>query len=201
MSSKSNQELENIIENKSSYTNDAILAVIWELEKRNLITENEIILEKEITVIESSKETKQTDKNNENSSAFDEFEKPTLYSKRAIQGFTIFFSTIFGAVLLMYNLKVINNSKVRIQVLVFGICYTIGSVLLTEVLPKIYFINLIFNLIGYLILSEFFWNKTLGKDINFEKKSITKPLVISLLITGFLVILILLPVILGEQNL
>lgn len=201
MQSKSSQELESIIKNKIQYTDEALLAVIWELQKRDIITENEIKLEESINKNKVPKETNIIQESNLNSSVFEELEKPTLYSKRALQGFTIFFSTIFGVVLMMYNLKATNKPKVRIQVLFFGICYTIGSVLLIEVIPKIYFINLIFNLIGYLILSEFFWNKHLGKDLKFAKKSVTKPLVISLLITFFLLFLILLPTILGEQNL
>ena len=188
MQSKSSQELESIIKNKIQYTDEALLAVIWELQKRDIITENEIKLEESINKNKVPKETNIIQESNLNSSVFEELEKPTLYSKRALQGFTIFFSTIFGVVLMMYNLKATNKPKVRIQVLI-------------EVIPKIYFINLIFNLIGYLILSEFFWNKHLGKDLKFAKKSVTKPLVISLLITFFLLFLILLPTILGEQNL
>jgi len=191
MGLKSDSELKNIIENKSKYTNEALQAVIWELEKRELISEEEIKLEE--NTIEPSKEIKTF---NSDESAFDEFEKVVLYSKKTIQGFTIFFSTIFGAVLLMSNLKTMNKPKERTQVLVFGILYTVFIYAVLYYLTRGFLTSLILNLIGYGILSEFFWNKYLGKDISYKKKEITKPLLISLGITLILVFLMFLPVIL-----
>lgn len=198
MQQKSNSELEHIIENKSKYTDEAIQAVVWELEDRNLIEKGEIeIPEIAIKQEEIQKKVAETATINKEN-PFQEFEQPTLYSKQAIQGFTIFFSTIFGAILLMHNLKVMNKPKERTQVLFFGILYMVLSLVLLEILPKIFFISIIFNLIGYFILVEYFWNKHLGKDLQYEKKSINKPLIISLLITGIFVLLVFLPVILGE---
>ncbi|WP_299666113.1 hypothetical protein [uncultured Polaribacter sp.] len=188
MSKKSNTELENIIADKDNYTDEAVQAVIWELENRNIIEKGKIL--HEIAPIESEvvlKEELSTEKGKE--SPFEGLLLPTLYSKRSIQGFTIFFSTLFGAILLMRNLKEMNKPKVRIQVLVFGVSYTIISVLLLNYLPKTFFITLLFNLIGYAILVEYFWNKNLGKDLEYKKKKIVKPLLISLLILGFLVFL------------
>jgi hypothetical protein len=121
---------------------------------------------------------------------------PVLYSQKAIQGFTIFFTTIFGAVLLMRNLKEMNKPKAAIQVLVFGIVYTLFSIILLNYLPKMFFITLIFNLIGYAVLSEFFWNKNLGKELAYNKKKIWKPLFISTLILFLVVFLQFLPQIL-----
>ena len=196
MKLKSNEELEGITRHKDNYTNEALQAVIWELEKRNLIVEGEIELNEEIF---EEKEIKQVLLKKEFSSkenSFNEFERPTLYSKKAIRGFTIFFSTIFGAVLLMYNLKLMQKPKERIQVLIFSIIYTITVYFLLNFLPRNLITTLVINLIGYGILSEFFWNKNLGKDLIYKKKEITKPLIISLLLTGFLVFLILSPLIL-----
>tara|TARA_R110002096_G_scaffold404704_1_gene602540 strand:+ start:1245 stop:1877 length:633 start_codon:yes stop_codon:yes gene_type:complete len=193
MRNKSDSELAHIIENKEKYTPEALQAVVWELEERSLIEQGEIDfpefaeIPKNETPIQNEKLEK-TALNKEN--PFEDFEQPTLYSKKAILGFTLFFSTIFGVVLMMYNLKVMNKHKERTQVLIFGILYIVLSYALLEVLPKIYFITLIFNFIGYAILVEYFWNKYLGKDLQHEKKSVTKPLLISLAITVFFVVLI-----------
>lgn len=193
MRNKSDSELAHIIENKEKYTPEALQAVVWELEERSLIEQGEIDfpefaeIPKNETPIQNE-ELEKTALNKEN--PFEDFEQPTLYSKKAILGFTLFFSTIFGVVLMMYNLKVMKKYKERTQVLLFGILYIVLSYALLEVLPKIYFITLIFNFIGYAILVEYFWNKFLGKDLPHEKKSVTKPLVISLLITVFFVVLI-----------
>ena len=188
MLKKSNAELENILEDKKIYTDEAIQAVIWELENRNIIekgsiTHNLAILEKDVLI-----EEKELDKaNHEASSEATVF--PILYSKRAIQGFTIFFSTLFGAVLLMSNLKKMNKPKARVEVLVFGISYTFLTIILLDYLPKTFFLTILFNLVGYAVLVEYFWNKNLGKELQHQKKQISKPLIISFAILVLLVLL------------
>ena len=193
MSKKSNAELEGIIQDKSSYTEEALQAVIWELENRNLIEKDEIILE-ETAAVEGVQISEKINEKNE--SVFEEFEKPILYSKKAVQGFTIFFGPLFGAVLLMFNLKAVNKSKARMQVLVFGIGYTLLSFVGLSYLPKMFFITLIFNVIGYVVLVEYFWNQNLGKELQYTTKEITKPLIISLLILALVIFLQFLPIIL-----
>ena len=188
MLKKSNAELENILEDKKTYTDEAIQAVIWELENRNIIekgsiTHNPVISEKDVLI-----EEKEVDKaNHEASSEATDF--PILYSKRAIQGFTIFFSTLFGAVLLMSNLKKMNKPKARVEVLVFGISYTFLTIILLDYLPKTFFLTILFNLVGYAILVEYYWNKNLGKELQHQKKEISKPLIISFAILVLLVFL------------
>ena len=192
MSKKSNAELDAIIHDKSKYTDEAIQAVIWELENRELLEKDEIIVEK--TSLEEALENSVSENVDEKSeSSFEEFEKPVLYSKMAILGFTFFFSPIFGAVLLMSNLKAVNKPVARLQVLFFAIGYTVLSVFVLNYFPRTYFTTFIFNIIGYAILTEFFWNKTLGKNLQFIKKPVSKPLLISLLIISFLVFLQFLP--------
>lgn len=198
MSKKSNKELEHILEEKSIYTDEAIQAVIWEMENRGLIEKKaieseEVLIDEEIIDKDIPAKILKEDE-----SPFEELQLSILYSKRTIQGFTIFFTTIFGAILLMSNLKEINKPKARTQVLVFGITYTVFSVILLNFLPRMFFITLLFNLIGYAVLVEYFWNKNLGKDLEYRKKKIWKPLIISVLITVALVFIQFLPQMLGE---
>ncbi len=183
MLKKSDAELAYILQEKDTYTNEAIQAVIWELENRNLIEKGTIKpaiipVENEIKVEEKKQNSKNT-----NESSFEALALPILYSKKAIQGFTIIFSTLFGAILLMSNLKKMNKPKARIEVFVFGIVYTIATTVLLNYLPKTFFLTLIFNIVGYAILIEYYWNNNLGKEIKHEKKQIKKPLIISLLFT------------------
>ena len=192
---KSNKELENILKKNNDYTQEAIQAVIWEMENRNLIDKSDVLYKntfKENNQIDTDE--KNLD-NNENPSK--ELILPVLYSKRAIQGFTIFFTTIFGAVLLMYNLKEMNKLKERNQVLIFGIVFTILSAILLNYLPKMIFTTLLFNLIGYAILIEFFWKNNIEKELEYAKKEVWKPLTISIIIVLLLLFLQLLPQILG----
>jgi len=192
---KSNKELETILKKNNDYTQEAIQAVIWEMENRNLIDKSDVLYKntfKENNQIDTDE--KNLD-NNENPSK--ELILPVLYSKRAIQGFTIFFTTIFGAVLLMYNLKEMNKLKERNQVLIFGIVFTILSAILLNYLPKMIFTTLLFNLIGYAVLIEFFWKNNIEKELEYAKKEVWKPLTISIIIVLLLLFLQLLPQILG----
>lgn len=196
MLKKSNAALVHILEDKDTYTDEAIQAVIWELENRNIIEKgsiihNPVLLEKDILVEEKEIEDIPA-------ASIEELAIPTLYSKRAIQGFTIFFSTFFGAVLLMSNLKKVNKPKARMEVFVFGIGYTFLTILLLNYLPKTFFLTMVFNLIGYAVLVEYYWNKNLGKELKHQKKQISKLLIISFSILMFLVFLQFLPSILGS---
>lgn len=186
MSKYSDRDLETILEEKDKYTKEAIQAVIWELENRNL---------REKTTILEEEASEEITKNNERT--IEEIPLPNLYSKKTIQGFAIFFSTIFGAFLLMYNLKEMKKSKARNEVLVFGILFTIVSVILLNYLPKTLFTTLLFNIIGYFILIHFFWNKDLGEDLKYKKKNIWNPLMYSILVIMLFVFLQFLPQILG----
>jgi hypothetical protein len=197
MSVKSNTELENIFENKSDYTDEAVQAVIWELENRNLIEKTDIsYLETQINTDIAETSTPKEDLEN-NESPFEELILPILYSKKAIQGFSILFSTIFGVVLLMSNLKAMNKPKARVEVLVFGIAYSIFTVILLNYLPKMFFITLLFNIFGYAVLTEYYWNRNLGKSLQYRKKEIWKPLIISISIIVLLIFLQFSPQILG----
>ena len=193
MLKKSDAELEHIFEEKNSYKDEAIQAVIWELENRNLIEKDTIKpvtipLENEADVEENQKDSKDISER-----SFEALALPVLYSKKAIQGFTIFFSTLFGAILLMSNLQKMNKPKARIEVFVFGIVYTIFTIVLLNYLPKTFFLTLIFNIVGYAILIEYYWNKNLGKEFKHEKKQVKKPLIISLSVLAVLVFFSMIP--------
>lgn len=108
---------------------------------------------------------------------------PRLYSKNVIWAFSILFSTIFGTVILMSNLKAINEKRGRLQVLLFGVVFTLGTAISIGANPATTNYSLFLNIIGALILNEYFWNRYIGKEALFEKKKWHKPAIISLLIS------------------
>ena len=116
---------------------------------------------------------------------------PKLYSKRVIYAFSIIFSTLFGTVLLMSNLKRTGNKKGWYEVLIFGIIYTAGLLITAASMNMETNIGLPLNVIGALILNEYFWNRYIGKETKFEKKKWHKPAIISLVITLPLIYVIL----------
>ena len=108
---------------------------------------------------------------------------PGLYSKRLILLFSGFFSILFGAVLLLSNLKQLNEKKGRLQVLIFALIYVSGMIYTINSIKSSVNFSVPLNVLGGLILNEYFWNRYIGKDAEYEKKSWVKPTLISLGIT------------------
>lgn len=127
MSKKSEAELNQIIANSKSFVKEARQAAIWELEKRNLkLYEN--IDSKQITYPKPpiSPQKRSEPIINQNEKYITTYkDAPELYTKKAIVVFSLLFSTIFGAALLMSNLKTLNYKKARIGALIFGFIYTL----------------------------------------------------------------------------
>lgn len=183
---KTDAELRYILENKKKYNEEAVFASIQILRDRNPSSTD---LEKISDDIKAGQERKMAaqrriveDKKKKNNLT-DDPNAPELHSKKVIRVFAILFSTIFGAVLLMFNMKETDNSKGRIQVLVFGILYTLASIVLINLLNiKSNFLALFFNLAGGAILTEYFWDKFIGKEFKYRKRSWVKPAIISIII-------------------
>jgi hypothetical protein len=108
---------------------------------------------------------------------------PKIYSSKVIWGFSVIFSTIFGGVLLMQNLKDIGKKKEANLVLVACILYTIATVIVVNIPehPKASFAYLI-NMAGGAILVNLVYKKYFPNDSEYEKKKIWKPLIISSII-------------------
>lgn len=107
-----------------------------------------------------------------------------IYSKKAIWGFSIFFSSIFGGVLLMQNLKDINRRKEAFIVLVLSIIYTALTIFIVNIPSKPNSsLTFVCNAIGGLILSNYVFPKYFSEQDKYENKKIWKPLIISILIT------------------
>lgn len=115
---------------------------------------------------------------------------PALYSKTLILIFAMLFSTIFAAALLMYNLNRIGQKKAMWWVLIFAVSFLILTGVVIQVFKLDPGMTLIANVIGAAVLNEFFWNRFIGRDTEFEKKSWIKPILISLLIAMVLFILL-----------
>jgi hypothetical protein len=107
-----------------------------------------------------------------------------IYTKGAIWGFSIFFSPIFGGVLLMQNLKDLGLKKEAHFILHLSIIYTLVTIFLTT-----YFLapngmaTIVINIIGALVLTQYFFPKYIPNELEYKHKTIWKPLIISLIIT------------------
>lgn len=117
---------------------------------------------------------------------------PKIYSKKAILGFSIFLSSLFGGVLLYQNL--IDDGKKKKAYIVLGI-----SILLTAVTifigsfqenPKSS-LGYLSGLLGGCLFSYYFVPKYFPNEDQYPKKQIWKPLIIGLIIVGVYVTIIL----------
>ena len=110
-------------------------------------------------------------------------ENQKIYSQKAIWGFSIFFSSIFGAVLLMQNLKDIGKKKEANIILLISILYTALAIYLVNIPEKPETsMTFIINAVGGLVLSKYYYSKYFPNDDRYEKKKIWKPLIISIII-------------------
>ncbi len=116
----------------------------------------------------------------ENAQNQNEEKLPQLYSKRLILAFSIFFSPIFAAALLVYNLRSLGQKAAATWVLLFALGYITATALVMQAYNISPSLAIIANVIGAAILNEFFWNKYIGSETEFEKKSWIKPTAISI---------------------
>ena len=115
---------------------------------------------------------------------------PKIYSKKAILGFSIFLSTLFGGVLLYQNLIEVNKKKEAYTVLAISVLLTIitGVIVNIPEEPKsslAYICGL-----GGSFLSYYFMPKYFPDEEKYPKKAIWKPLIIGAAIVAILLTLI-----------
>jgi len=105
-----------------------------------------------------------------------------IYSKRAIYGFSFAFTTIFGGVLLRQNLIDTKRKKEANIVLAFSIIYTVLTMIIVSTVDlKTNSLTFLLNLVGGVILSEYFYKKYFP-DSRYEHKKVWKALLISIII-------------------
>jgi len=127
-----------------------------------------------------------------------EEESVSLYSRSAVFGFSLFFSTIFGSILLMINLRRLGEKRKGYEILLLGIAYAILSSVLVDLAGANLVLSLVLNVLGGYLMSTYFWAKYIGLEFSHEKQSILIPLILgiamSLIATQYLISLGELPV-------
>lgn len=115
---------------------------------------------------------------------------PKIYSKKAILGFSIFLSTLFGGVLLFQNLLNVNKKKEAYTVLGISIVITILTAVIVNIPEKpISALAYVCGLAGGMLLSDYFVPKYFPNETEYPKKPIWKPLIIGIIIVAILVTL------------
>jgi len=199
MTTKSDDGLEEYINNRQKYTSVAIYAAVDELKKRGRIFTDEefdkiatdVKQQEKIRMqrIADSEAKRKWDKNLvEDSDAIE------LYSQKAISGFSIAFGLMFSSILMALNLNRTPSKRAIPLVIVFGIVFTVVQFYLLSLIPRNSGLTLATNFGGALILNSVFWKKFIGDETPYRKRKIWVPLIIGILISAlFLSVMILLP--------
>ena len=197
MKHKSNEELKDIVINFQMYRGAMISAAKIELANRGIELSDD-----ENQIIEKTKDKRKQEvmKNQETKKSWDSFNvkwkqnivtdiaAPQLYSRQVLNVFSILFSVLFGGILLIINLKTVKNKKGILPVLIYSIGYTGLMIYILNLIPgKNSGLTLIFNLIGAIVLYNFFWGKYIGKDFQYRTKPFWIPLIIGGLIIAFFI--------------
>jgi hypothetical protein len=184
VSNNTNLELANIIRDSTHEPEEKVTATLVELKKRGI----EATVYSEIIESIKSKEPK-LDEN-----------LPTLYSDRVIYIFSILFSVIFGGILFARNLKEVDKKIGIYPVIIFSVLYTALSIYILNLINAGSPGTFVLGAIGALVINNVFWNKYIGKDIKYHKKSYKKPLIIALAIfTPILAFIIWATIVAGPQ--
>lgn len=186
MTNKSDEGLQNYLDNRSKYTPEAIEAAIAEMQKRGRAFSdeelasfrNEFQAKREV----AEKEGKEFFGNQWKKNVVKDENAPMYYSEKAIYIFSGLFSVIFGAVLLSINCRSTETKKGVWEVIAFGIIYTGLQIWLLSMIPRNTGLTIAFSGGGAFLMNHFFWKKYIGKDTKYRTKPIWKPLIIGIII-------------------
>ena len=108
---------------------------------------------------------------------------PQFYSQMVIYVFSIVFCVLFGAIMLVANISKTEQKKGVLEIILFGIMFTVTQVLILSSIQINAGVTLIFNFIGGQILNIYFWNKYIGRDTKYMARSYAGPLIIGIVLS------------------
>jgi hypothetical protein len=169
------------------FHDDAVLAAIWELERRRPLKTNELGLEAEI-IDRSEKKIVSISEFDRQSFPLNDSALPSLYSIRSIQVFSVLFSVLAGGILMAINFGRTTQKTEAIKVLGFSLAYTIISVLIFALVGiQSPFLSIILNLLGAFLINELFWKRVLGLNFRFKKQQIWSALIFAIILISPLI--------------
>ncbi len=174
--------LREYVEKPDNFHEDAVLAAIWELGNRRKLNDDEIRLEKELSLklipVTVEPMTGISQEYKIAGSAL-----PSLYSVRAIQLFSVLFSVIAGGILMAINFNRTTQKSEAIKVILFSIVYTIVSVLIINSLgTQSPILSVVMNFIGALLIEQFFWKRVFGSEFRYNKQQIWGAMLVAIIL-------------------
>jgi hypothetical protein len=196
-SQRTDDELYERINNRANYLPDTIEASVTELKNRGVTFDDDELLR-----IENDVQRKRSQANTMAGydSLFNNADKvrqvkdtdaPVFYSKRAIYGFSIVFTVLFGAILFAINVWNSPKRNRAFLVIFYGFAYIVAQVMVGERLHAGTPYAVVSGILGAYPLNYFFWNQYLGKATLYRVKPVWIPLTIGVVIFGAFILLVL----------
>lgn len=188
MQTYSNDQLLEMFNSENLYQEEALLAAVWEAERRNLAFEHLSEMKQKYEGIYQHLIDKEREELSTTAGAV-AGELPELFTPMSIFWLTILFNTLFGGLMLAYNMNKVNKPALS-TVYLFTVLYTIGGVVLVYLIPANGLFPLLYNLVGALILREVLWKKFIPIQKKFKAKSSQIPFIIGLSYSLLLILLL-----------
>ncbi|PID94189.1 MAG: hypothetical protein CSA95_03890 [Bacteroidetes bacterium] len=179
MHTYSDDRLKEMLLAPSLYHDDAMLAAVWEAEKRGLLFRGlDKLKEKYEGLYEAAMRLKSEEEEAEFMAAqARDAAMPELFSPMTIFWFSLFFNTLLGGFMLAYNLGKVNK-KARLQVYAFSVFFALSSVLIVSLFQVGGMFPFLYNLAGAFALRDFFWRRSVPANFAFRVKSAKIPFLI-----------------------
>lgn len=184
----SNDQLLEMFNSESLYQEEALLAAVWEAERRKLTFERLPEIKQKYEGLYQHLIDKERDELSSSAEAVTGA-LPELFTPLSIFWLTILFNTLFGGLMLAYNMNKVNKQALS-TVYFFTVLYTIGGVVLVYLIPTNGIFPLLYNLTGALILREVLWKKFIPVQTKFKAKSAQTPFLIGLSYSLLLIVLL-----------
>jgi len=174
MAEKSDAELQEYVSHHTDYQEEAVLAAIWELEKRHLVSDTIKSLKARLELQTTASKQESTAKE----------EDLALYSYNFIILFGLLFSVFGGSILIGLNLLQLKNKYMARMAVLSGFGFSLLQVYLMGVFKiSSPVISVLLSLLGIRLLYFYFLKSALNTNIDYIKKSVWPPLAIGALIS------------------
>ncbi|MBI1185129.1 hypothetical protein GC194_12715 [bacterium] len=175
-------DLLHYVQQPENYHESAVIAAIWELEKRGKMSEKARLLLSELLKKQAlaEKEIASQEAGNKASDQIDE-DLPVLYSTRFVLLFGAFFSVLGGSVLMAINVKKVSKSTTIIPIIAAGLLFSIlQELLLVQFKITNTGVVLLTSIAGMYLLDMLFWRKHAVDEQAYIRKSIWPPILVAI---------------------
>jgi hypothetical protein len=191
-SSYTDEELREHIDNRENYLPETVLNAVAELQRRGHEFSDEelqVINEDMAARMDIAASTSPLGILNDSykNALVEDPNAYAFYSRRVIKVFTFFFGAVFGAILMAINIAKTKDTIGVLLVLVFGFGVTVVEIGLASSANLGAAANIFFAIVNASMIDALFWNKYIGNTALYKARQYWIPLVVGLLLAGFVV--------------